>query len=150
MPSLSGKSALVVGANQSRRLEVLGRLRAMRAVVVEAMTVPQAEAAMRQLRFELIFVDFLGAGVGILGFLEKLRAKNAEAAVYVIGPPVDRHLCEELQSPGFTKLGFGETPDSIGEVISSVLEEAAAREYAGGSSPITARSAPTKSNGRQK
>ncbi len=50
MPSLSGKSALVVGVNQSRRLEILGRLRAMGAVVVEAMTVPQAEAALRQRR----------------------------------------------------------------------------------------------------
>ncbi len=150
MPSLSGKSALVVGANQSRRLEVLGRLRAMRAVVVEAMTVPQAEAAMRQLRFEFVFVDFLDVGVEMLGFLDDIRAVDPEARVFVVGPPVDFHLFGKLQSPDLANLGFGNAPDSLGEVLSTVLAGVDDRRNVGGHGPVASPSGSTKSNGRQK
>ncbi len=146
---MSRKSALVVGVNQSRRLEILGRLRAMGAVIVEAMTVPQAKAAMRQLRFEFVFVDFLGAGVGMLDFLENVRAVDPEARVFVVGPRVDFHVFGKLQLPDLANLGFGNAPDTIGEVLSTVLAGADDRKNGGGNGPVAVPSGPTKSNGRQ-
>ncbi len=150
MPSVSRKCTLVVGVKQSRRLEVSDRLREAGAVVVEAMTVSQAEAAMRQIRFELVFVDFLGAGVGMLGFLESLPADDPEVRVFVVGPRVDCHLFGKLQPLDLEKLRFGNATDSIGDLISSVLEEADGRKNVDGNGPVTAPSGVTKPNGRQK
>ncbi len=114
------------------------------------MTVPQAEAAMRQLRFEFVFVDFLGAGVGVLGFLDNIRAKDPESRVFVVGPPVDFHVFGKLQLPDLANLGFGNAPESIGEVLSTVLAEADDREHVGGHGAATACPRSTKPNGRQK
>lgn len=149
MPSLSGKFTLVVGVKQSRRLGVSDRVRKAGAVVVEAMTVQQAEAAMRQIRFEFVFVDFLGAGLGMLGFLENLRAEDPESHVFVVGPPVDWHVFGKLQSPDLVNLGFGDAPDSIGEVLSTVLAEADDRKNVGTSGTATATSRFAKPSGRQ-
>lgn len=150
MLSLSEKSALVVGVNQSRCPEVSEKLREVGAFVVEAMTVPQAETAMRQIRFEFVFVDFLGAGVGVLGFLNNIRAEYPESRVFVVCPRVDFHVVQKLQPSDLANLGFGNAPDSIGEVLSTPLAEANDREHMGGHGPVIAPSGATKPNDRQK
>lgn len=150
MPPLSGKSALVVGVSQSRRLEVSDRLRQVGAVVVEAMTVLQAEATMQYLGFELVFVDFLGAGDGLQGFLARVRSEDPESRVFVIGPPVDYRLFGRLRSPDLANLGFGNAPDSIGEAFSSVRANADDRKVVGDNGAETASPRPRRSNGRQK
>ena len=149
MRSLSCKPALVVGVKQSRRIEVSDKLRAMGAVVVEAMTVPQADAAMRQLRFEFIFVDLLSIGVGVLDFLDNVQAQDPESCVFVVGPTVDFHLFGKLQSPDLAKLGFDSTPDAIGKVLPAMRVGADNREHLGGRRSATATTGSTKPNGRQ-
>ncbi len=105
---------------------------------------------MRQLRFEFVFVDFLGAGVGLSDFLANVRANDPEARVFVVAPPVDCHLSGRTQSPDLTKLGFGNTPDSIDDVLSAALAEADGRKHVRGYSPVAASSGSTKSSDRQK
>lgn len=131
MPSPSHISALVVGVNQRRGREVSDRLREAGAVVVEAMTVPHAASAMRQLRFELIFVDFLGASVAMLSFLEIVRAMDPEARVFVFGPRFDCCAFEELPAAALAKLGFSHTQGSVDYMRSAGLEESYGQEHVG-------------------
>ncbi len=53
-----GGSVLVFGKHQGRRLAVSEAFRDQGAVVVEAITVHQADAILRQLQFDLVVVDF--------------------------------------------------------------------------------------------
>lgn len=68
----------------------------------------------------------------------------------VVGPPVDFHVFGKLQSSDLANLGFGNAPDSIGAVLSTLLAEANDRKNVGGHGPVAAPSGATKSNGRQK
>ncbi len=92
----------------------------------------------------------MGSCFGMLGFIANVGAWDPQSRVFVVGPPVDCRLFRRLQSPDLANLGFGNAPDSIGEVLSTVLAEADRREHAGEHGPMAAPSGSTNSNGRQK
>lgn len=94
---MTGKSFLVLSINRERRTYVAEALRPNGDVIVEAMTLGQAEGILRQLRFDALAIDFVGLGAGVLQFLDDLRVDHPETRVVVVGPPVDPHILARLR-----------------------------------------------------
>lgn len=95
---MTDQSVLVLSINRQRRAYVAEALRVNGAVIVEAITLEQAEGILRQLRFDALAIDFVGLGVGVLRFLDDLRVDHPETRVIVVGPPVDMHVLARLKA----------------------------------------------------
>lgn len=66
---MTGKSFLVLSINRERRTYVAEALRPNGDVIVEAMTLGQAEGILRQLRFDALAIDFVGLARVFCSFL---------------------------------------------------------------------------------
>lgn len=98
---MTGKSFLVLSISRERRAYVADALRANGAVIVEAMTLHQAEGILRQFRFDALAIDFVGLGLGVLKFLDDLRVDHPETRVIVVGPPVDADVLARVRGSTF-------------------------------------------------
>ncbi|MFQ5589622.1 MAG: hypothetical protein ACE5HE_00535 [Phycisphaerae bacterium] len=96
------RSVLLLATHQWRRLAIAEALHGAGVVVVEAMDVHQAEATLRQLRFDVVASLFVGLSDGIIEFLHGLCADHPETRVHVVHTPVDSHVLADLRAANLT------------------------------------------------
>lgn len=94
----SYQSYLIVSANPHRRAFVAEALRAVGAVSVEAVGLQRAQAIPQQLRFDVLAIDFIGLGAGVVDFLDDLSVDHPETRVFVVSPPIDGYLLALLEA----------------------------------------------------
>jgi len=110
MTLTSSWSVLVLSRQPARRLVAADAYRRDGAVVVEASTVQQAGAILRQLQFDMLAIDFFGLGVGVIDLLHDLGVDYPDTCISVIGPPVDSDVL-----PRFYPSHISSRPDAFSD-----------------------------------
>lgn len=91
------KSCLIVSANRKLRSHIADTLRASGIVIVEAMTVAQAQAILKQLRFDAVAFEPDGLGVQPSQSLHDFRVDHPETQIFFIEPVNDNGIVARLK-----------------------------------------------------
>lgn len=144
------RSALLLGRHRDRRLPVAIALRADGVVVVEAGTVPQAEAILGQLYFDVVAIDFVGVGVGIIEFLHVLHADHPDTQILVLRPPVNDRLVANLRLANLTDGRNATRPGRLAGAFDPLLQAGSDFQRSANGMEKTVAAARNGTHGRQR